>query len=86
MTRVMLRTTGTCWAGIAAVVKTGADVGVSVLKLMGKGMLLTAEMGKAFKVVFKPLIWTGIAPCGKVPPAKMMLRVPPAVAVCIVCC
>lgn len=44
---------------LPVVVITG--VGVNVLKLIGIGMLFTAEMGNVFNV-FNPLIWTGIAP------------------------
>ena len=44
----------------------GTPALVMLLMLMGK--LLTADNGMAFK----PLIWIGMAPCGKVLPAKIM--------------
>jgi hypothetical protein len=57
------------------VVSTGALVGVRLLKLTGSGILLTAEIGRAF-IALKPLIWMGMAPCGRVFPAKIMFLDP----------
>lgn len=66
----------TTW-GRVAVVKTGAEVGVRLLRLIGKGMLLTAEIGKALRAL-SPFICTGMAPWGRLLPAKIMFLAPVA--------